>query len=291
VNCATLPFKPALSASTVGKTSKVDGASLGVKIVYPAAGEANIAKVDVEIPKILPSRLTTLQKACTEVQFNANPAGCPSASNIASVVVHTPLLSSPLVGPAYLVSHGGAAFPDVELVLQGEGVTLIVDGKTQIKNGVTYSHFETVPDAPFTRFEFNSPQGPYSLFGAPNGVCGKSLVMPVTITAQNGAVLKQNTKIAVVGCPKSKPAVEIKRTRVRGDAVLVTIATSAKGTVTISGAGLKRTRKKLGAGTHRLRVSFTKEGRTARAHRRTTRLRASLAGGGQRVAKITTIKL
>ena len=40
-------------------------------------------------------------------------------------------------------------------MLQGENVTLILDGKTDIKNGVTYSRFESVPDAPFTSFEAN----------------------------------------------------------------------------------------------------------------------------------------
>ncbi len=37
---------------------------------------------------------------------------------------------------------------------------------------------------------------------AANGnLCKQSLVMPTTITAQNGKVFKQNTKIAVTGCP------------------------------------------------------------------------------------------
>jgi hypothetical protein len=161
-NCQGLPFHPILTASTQGKTSKANGASLSVKITAKP-GEANIAKTDLTIPRILPSRLTTLQQACTEAQFDANPAGCPPASDIATAVVHTPLLNSPLVGPAYFVSHGGAAFPDIELVLEGEGVELVLDGHTQIKNGITYSRFESVPDAPFTTFEFNAPEGPYSV--------------------------------------------------------------------------------------------------------------------------------
>jgi hypothetical protein len=244
--CGSLPFKPVFSASTNGKTSKQDGASLSVRITKQA-GEANIAKVDLTIPDQLPSRLTTLQKACTEAQFNANPAGCPSASDIATATVHTPLLNAPLTGPVFFVSHGGAAFPDVEMVLQAEGVKLIVDGHTQIKNGVTYSRFETVPDAPFTSFEFVAPQGPYSIFSANGSLCSPTktekdktkvtarakngrtrkvtrtvtktvpatLEMPTEITGQNGTVMKQNTKIAVTDCPAVKGSAKNKNVKHR----------------------------------------------------------------------------
>jgi hypothetical protein len=207
-NCAALAFHPSFTASTQGSTSKAGGASLTVKVV-PAAGQANIAKVDLQLPKQLPARLTTLQKACTEAQFNTNPAGCPEGSNIGTATVHTPVLSNPLTGPAILVSHGGAAFPDVEFVLQGEGVKLILDGGTQIKNGITYSKFETIPDAPVSSFETILPEGPHSALGtdipvsAKYNLCGQSLTMPTTITGQNGVVINQTTKIAVTGCPKA----------------------------------------------------------------------------------------
>ncbi len=79
-NCAVLKFEPKFAVSTSGKTSKADGASLTAKLSYPnvpAGTDANIAKVKVELPKQLPSRLTTLQKACSAAQFESNPAGCP----------------------------------------------------------------------------------------------------------------------------------------------------------------------------------------------------------------------
>jgi hypothetical protein len=207
--CANLPFKPSFSASTKAKTSKANGASLTVK-VGSGPGQANVAKVHLTFPKQLPARLTTLQKACTEAQFNTNPAGCPPGSVIGRATAHTPVLNSPLTGPIYLVSHGGAAFPDAVVVLQGEGVLLYLDGSTNIKKGITSSTFNSVPDAPISTFEAILPEGPHSAFAAniaaraKGNMCGQSLTMPTTLTGQNVAVVNQITKIGVTGCAKKK---------------------------------------------------------------------------------------
>jgi len=247
--CKQLPFKPTFTVSTQGQTSRGNGASLDVRIatkqgpdVKAGEEEANIRKVDTQLPIALPSRLSTLQKACTEKQFASNPAGCPEGSFVGSAVAHTPLLPVPLEGPAILVSHGGAAFPDLDLVLQGDGVTIDLVGNTNIEHGITYSKFETAPDAPFSSFELKLPEGPHSILGSyvPNGsysFCGltrtvtvskkvtrrvkgklrkvtvkvkktlaASLEMPTSITGQNGAVMTQTTKIAVTGCPSAAAA-------------------------------------------------------------------------------------
>jgi hypothetical protein len=208
--CQNLPFKPIFTASTSGNATKANGASFVVKVTSKGLGEADIEKVDLQLPKALPARLTTLQKACTEHAFNTNPASCPEGSVIGTAVIHTPVLKNPLTGPAYLVSHGGAAFPDVEFVLQGENITLVLDGKTAIKNGITYSKFDAAPDAPFTTFETVLPQGPHSALtsnvpaNAKFSLCGQTLQMPTEITAHNGALIKQTTKIAVQGCKAVK---------------------------------------------------------------------------------------
>jgi hypothetical protein len=232
-NCAALAFHPKLSATTQANGEiKRHGASLDVKISThqgPGGGEANIRKVEVALPSVLPSRLTTLQKSCTERQFAANPAGCPRESEVGTAIARTPVLSSPVSGPAYLVSHGTEAFPDLVLVLQGEGITLELTGHTQIKKGVTYSRFETVPDQPVSNFELKLPEGSFSALAAVQPPCGRTvtttrrvhrrghtvrvkatkhiatnLSMPTTITGQNGAVIHQATKIAVTGCPKAR---------------------------------------------------------------------------------------
>jgi hypothetical protein len=214
--CKTLPFHPVFGVSTQAKTSKQDGASLTVKGAF-TAGNANIRSTAVVLPKQLPARLTTIQQACTEAQFAANPAGCPTGSMIGTATATTPILTNPVTGPVYLVSHGGAAFPDVVAVLQGEGITVDLVGSIDIKKDITSSDFATVPDAPISSFTLSLPEGPHSGLAAvlpakaKGNMCGTSLTMPFTITGQNGAQVKQNVKIQVTGCPKTKPKKKAKK--------------------------------------------------------------------------------
>jgi hypothetical protein len=209
-NCQGLPFHPVFTVSTQAKTSKHNGASLTVKTTFPTGPQANIRSVGVVLPKQLPARLTTIQQACPEATFAANPASCPAGSDIGIGTAATPILSSPATGPAYLVSHGGAAFPDVDLVIQDEGVTLVLVGSVNIRHGITTSKFATVPDAPISSFQLSLPEGPHSGLAAvlpakaKGSLCGTSLSMPFTITGQNGARLTENVKIAVTGCAKPK---------------------------------------------------------------------------------------
>ena len=207
-DCSNLAFKPAFNVSTSGKTSKANGASLTVKLAYPTAPQgtqANIRSVKVELPKQLPSRLTTLQKACTAAQFDANPAGCPAASVIGHARAITPILPVPIEGPAYFVSNGGEAFPNLIMVLQGYGITIDLVGDTFIsKAGITSSTFKTVPDQPVTSFELVLPQGPYSALTANGNLCTSNLSMPTEFIGQNGSLLNQATKVNVTGCPKVK---------------------------------------------------------------------------------------
>jgi hypothetical protein len=238
-NCARLSFKPQFRVSTSGKTSRKNGASLHVKLAYPKlpfGSQANIAKVKVDLPKRLPSRLTTLQKACVDKVFEANPGACPAASRVGAATATTPLLPVPLSGPAYFVSHGGAKFPELIIVLQGYGVTVDLHSETFInKAGITSSTFRTIPDVPVGTFELTLPQGPFSALAANGNLCNAaktvlvkrrvtvtvkghrktvtrkvrktlpaSLRMPTVFTAQNGAVIHQNTPIGVTGCAKKK---------------------------------------------------------------------------------------
>jgi hypothetical protein len=246
--CRDLAFKPAFKVSTSGHTSRASGASLDVKLSYPAdamGSDANIAKVKVELPKQLPSRLTTLQRACPATTFESNPATCPAGSIVGVARSTTPLLPVRLEGPVYFVSHGGEAFPSLIIVLQGDNVRVDLRGATFIneKTNITSSTFDAIPDVPVSTFELYLPQGRNSALAANGNLCAAAggtrvvrqsvvtrrvhgravrktvtrrskstgFVMPSEFVAQNGLVFKQSTRIAVDGC--GTKAERVPRTR------------------------------------------------------------------------------
>lgn len=228
--CRELPFKPSFKALTHAKHSRKNGAYLHV-VAMSGPGQANIKSVEVKLPKDLPARESTLKQACAEAQFDENPAGCPVGSQVGTATAYTPLLPVPVTGPAIFVSHGGAAYPDLDLVLQGDGVTVILAGNTHIngKTDVTSSSFTTVPDVPMSRFDLVLPAQRNSALGASGNLCTKTiqkkkrakvrrhgkwvrttktirhtvrrhLKIFTIITGQNGAVIKKNTDLWVTGC-------------------------------------------------------------------------------------------
>ncbi len=169
-----------------------------------------------------------------------------------------------MTGPAYLVSHGGEAFPDLELVLEADGVRVIVDGKTDIKKGITTTNFKSTPDVPVSSVTVNLPLGPHSALTTEKlstNLCTAKLVMPTTITGQNGKVVKQNTIIAPTGC-----GVQILRHRIVGNTLLLTVETYSAGRVSASGSGLSTVRRKLNAASKAttLRIRLSSRGRSRR---------------------------
>jgi hypothetical protein len=238
-DCASLGFKPVFNATVSGKTSRANGAAITFNLSYPKApqgSQANIRSVKVDLPKQLPSRLSTLQKACPDSVFNVNPANCSAESRVGSAIAHTPILPVPLVGPAYFVSHGGAKFPELIMVLQGYGITIELHSETFIsKQGITSGTFRSVPDQPVTSFQLTLPQGHYSALAANKDLCALTrtitehkkttittnghkrtstrtihrtvpapLTMPTAFTAQNGLTIHQSTPVSITGCAKKK---------------------------------------------------------------------------------------
>jgi len=242
-SCSSLSFAPKFGSASPSVPSRAKGASLRVTLTMPAH-QANIRSVVASLPKQLPSRLTTLQKACTEAVWAGGTRykSCPSGSKVGSVTVTTPVLPEKLSGPAYLVSHGGAAFPDLDLILEGDhGVKVILEGNTNIKSGITTSTFASIPDVPVSKFELNLPTGPNSALGNAESLCAKPLYMPTTITAQNGKVIRQNARMSIGSCK-----IKLIGRKVRGHELIVRARVFTAGRVSLSSPRLHTTYKKVG---------------------------------------------
>jgi hypothetical protein len=273
VNCASVPFSPEFVVGSASKTSREDGASLDVKVATPF-GQAHLHQVKVDLPKQLPSRLKTIQKACAEATFNSNPEACPKGSLVGTATAITPILNDPLTGPAYLVSHGGAAFPNIVIILKGQGVTFDLEGSIFIsKTGITSTTFATIPDAPISSFELKLPQGPESALAANGNLCAQALLMPTFLEGQNGAQIKRETTITVAGC---KPVASIAKHKITGHNLILSVKSYPAGTITITGTGLRRYHKTLAAGTHTIKVALSNTGINDLRHHRKIKVKISL---------------
>jgi hypothetical protein len=285
--CAALPFKPTFTAESDSHFSKKTGARLTVR-VSESPGEANIRKVELQLPEALPSQLETLHKACPDTVFEANPANCPSGAYVGTATAITPLLNVPLTGPAILVSHANREFPDIVYLLQGEGVHIELVGNTYIAHGITYSKFETVPDAPISTFETTLPRGEHALLTAYGNICEKELFAPTTITSQSNVEIKQNTRIAVAECP---PSVKVTATKAEARKLMITVRTTQAGTVSISGRGLTTTVKRgVSAGTHEIAVPLTAAGRAAARKHKKLSVKVTVTAAGKSASTTTNAK-
>ncbi|HUN77887.1 MAG TPA: hypothetical protein VMU32_03105 [Solirubrobacteraceae bacterium] len=269
--CSKLPFKPALGAETGPKPTRLHGAKLEVKITQPPH-QANIRAVEMTLPKQLSAQEATLRKACPSATFEAGPApgGCPETARVGSVTVTTPVLPGKLEGPAYLVSHGGQAFPDLDLIVRGDGIQVVLVGHTFISpSGVTSSKFETLPDVPVTAVAVDLPTGPQALLSAHADPCRAKLVAPTTLISQSGVKLTQQTTVAVHRCP-----VEILHHRTSHRRLLVKLHVPAAGLLVLRGHGLKTVRRRLAhARTLTVKVPLTRAGRARLASRHKFRTR------------------
>jgi hypothetical protein len=283
--CSSLAFKPKFSYSTNARTTKRYGASLQVKLTE-AAGNANIKAVKVTLPIKMPSRTSTLKLACAEKTFAANPSGCPSASKVGTAKITTPTLPGTMEGPAYFVSHGGAAFPDLDLVVKGSGVTVILVGKTNIKDKITHTTFATLPDVPVNSFELNLPTGEKSALASAGSFCKGKMYMPTTVTGQNGTKINEKIRIHVAECP-----VRVVGHKVHGETATITAVVSSAGRLSTSGKDLVVVHKKIhkAVGNAKIQVRLSKLGRhiLAMKHRLDVKVRVGFKSstGAKRESK------
>jgi hypothetical protein len=252
--CDGLPYAPKMTAVT---SAAKRGAPAGLTVnLSQAPGEANTKSVSVKLPSQLGARLSTINLACPEATFKADPKTCAAGSKVGTVSAVTPVLAQPLGGTVYLAAHRPPNLPTLEAVLEGSGITVDLSGKLNLSNGIT-STFDTVPDVPITSFKLAlPPSASNSALQATADLCAAPLPLIATINGQNGKKVDVNSVVEVSGC-----GVQITRAFVKKRTATLSVRVPAPGAVTISGKGLKKVKKSYAkAGTYKIRTKLTKKG-------------------------------
>jgi uncharacterized repeat protein (TIGR01451 family) len=213
VNCSTLGFKPKLSIELHGGTGR--GAHPALKAVVKARpADANIGEATVTLPRSAFLDQSHIRTICTRVQFAANGGsggGCPPASQYGYARALTPLLDEPVEGPVYLRSSNHK-LPDLVAALHGIVNVDIVGRIDSFKGGIR-SSFETVPDAPVSRFVLNMQGGRRGLVVNSRNLCARANRAMAVFTGQNGVAY--NFRPAVRPSCKGKRGAKHKRAPAR----------------------------------------------------------------------------
>jgi hypothetical protein len=272
--CDRLSFTPSITAVASGRPTRKRGGSLLVTLTQPA-GQMNLRKVSVQLPKEFSARGDTVAEACLEAVYLADPDRCGAVSRVGTVEATTPVLPGTLTGRAWLVGHN-ARLPTLEVRLAGSGVQLGLS--SLIKFGKGYSStFDNLPDVPVRSFTIDLPQGPNSLLGIAGSLCRKPrLSMPTTFTGQDGRIRTQIVRLRTENCGVTVSSARI----LRGGRALLAIKAPTGGRLTVTGKGLRRaTRTLRRAGTAHLVVRLSSLGarRLHTARRRGNALRLTAA--------------
>jgi hypothetical protein len=180
--CAALPFKPTLSLKLKGGTKRSDYPALRAVVTYPKYPYANIARASVALPHSEFLAQEHIRTVCTRVQFAAH--ACPPGSIYGKARAITPLLDQPLEGPVYL-RPGGNLLPDLVATLHGQ-IDVELVGRVDEVNGGIRTTFDTVPDAPVTKFVLEMQGGKKGLLVNSRNICAHRNRATVRMDGQNG---------------------------------------------------------------------------------------------------------
>jgi hypothetical protein len=197
--CKALKFKPRLSLKLRGGTKRADYPAL-TAVLKARKGDANIAFASVALPHSEFLAQEHIGTICTRKQFAADT--CPKGSVYGKAKAITPLLDQPLAGPVYLRSSDHP-LPDLVAKLGGQ-LEIHLVGRIDSKNGGIRTTFESVPDAPVSKFVLRMRGGKKGLLTNSTDICRGVHRATGQMRAQNGRVVSLRPPLLAAGCGKKK---------------------------------------------------------------------------------------
>jgi hypothetical protein len=200
-NCRNLAFSPRLSLFVGSRAHTGRGISTPFRAVLTQKpGQSNIRSVKVVLPQTLAALLNVVNHACSMSEYQD---GRCDGSKAGTAVARTPLLKDPLTGGVFFVRHPGRPLPDLMVRLRGE-IAIDLVGRVTIPGGTRLAtNFDTIPDAPVSRFTLNIVSGRQGPLGVSTNLCsrrGKRSRALVEMRGQNGDAITRHPRLHIHGC-------------------------------------------------------------------------------------------
>ena len=273
--CKALSLKPRLAMALTGRGQTTDGRHPGLSATLTQApGQSNLAQASVTLPLALALDPDNANGLCEPTAAASNT--CPSSSIVGSATALSPILAGRLSGPVYFVrgerkdpktGRTIKSLPKLYVPLEASdypGLRIDLNADSEVVDEHLVATFRAIPDAPLSRFDLKLTGGAHGvLVVSGTDVCGQNQTAALAADGHSGAT--SDTTIAMATpCPLA-----LRSSRRTGGAIRMTLGGLGAGTVTVSGTGLKTTRRALASATvATVSVPLTAAGRSrlARGH-------------------------
>ena len=201
--CARLGFKPHVSLGLTGGIHRGDYQALDA-VVRPRAGDANIARSVVRMPRSVFVAQEHIRTVCTRVQFAAN--ACPKGSVYGRAVARSPLVDYTLSGPVYLRSSDNE-LPDAVADLHGpdsQPVHIEVAIRNDSLRGGLRATVLAAPDAPVSYFRLELFGAQKALLVNSRSICARPYRATVSMLAHNGKSFESRPLLRNAKCKGAK---------------------------------------------------------------------------------------
>ncbi len=291
--CDKLPFAPKLQLKLTGaKEAKVGGHPGIEALVTQQPKESGIKAVTVTLPLSLALDPDNAQSDSLCEYLDGLKNQCPAKSVIGTVTAISPLLKTALNGKVYFVKgvrtdpKSGRqirTLPTLLIELRGEvNVNLRATNSVPDNKHLT-STFPMIPDAPISSFSMKLNGGKKGILVITDGhsdICSAAQKPFFAAQGHSGKRVDTQTTMAVE-CSLAVASRTFSKTSVK-----VKVSGLTPGRLTISGAGIKTTRRTITtATTATVTAKLTATGKRLRHAKRDVRIKATLVPKGAKKAK------
>ena len=291
--CDKLPFAPELALKLTGaKEAKVGGHPGFEALVTQRPGEAGIKAVTVTLPLSLALDPDNAQSDALCEYTDGLKNQCPAKSVIGTVTAISPLLKTALNGKVYFVKGVRTdpktgrqirTLPTLLIELRGE-VNLNLRGTNSVPdNKHLTSTFPMIPDAPISSFSMKLNGGKKGILVITDGndnICSVAQKPFLAAQGHNGKRLDTTTTMTVE-CPLAVASRAFSKSSVK-----VKVSGLSAGKLTISGPGVRTTRRTITTATAAtVTAKLTTAGKRLRRAGRDVRVKATFVPKGAKKAK------